>query len=305
MELLHLDLEAAGWWQRVAAYLIDTVAAVALGAAATFAVVLARILAGASEPDAVRWGLIAFGTGYVNYAPLLMRRQGVRNGQTLGKQALRIRVTRLDGSEIAWGRALAREVVGKGALGFVPLLPLIDVLLPLFDRRSQALHDKLARTLVLHAQPVIEHGNRPTPAPGPTRSSFSPRRLLFIVLAVVAVAGVAWVAAAIQIRSAEPDAAMIRAANAPVVQPCDVPKQRRLAIHRLVRRLCESGAIDMAVAVEPLPGYVAAYKLDGQRGWVAQKRARGGRAELTWDVPARAELSAAIAREAAKLGFER
>ena len=42
-----------------------------------------------------------------------------------------------------------RELVGKWLLGFIPLWGLIDPAFVLFDERSQALHDKIAGTVVI------------------------------------------------------------------------------------------------------------------------------------------------------------
>jgi uncharacterized RDD family membrane protein YckC len=42
-----------------------------------------------------------------------------------------------------------RELVGKLLLSFIPLYGLIDDLFVLIDDRSQALHDKIAGTLVI------------------------------------------------------------------------------------------------------------------------------------------------------------
>jgi uncharacterized RDD family membrane protein YckC len=151
----------AGWWARVAATLIDTVVAAVVGLAAMYTAVLLVYVGGGTMPQAETWGMVAFASVYLNYAPLLMQRGGRRNGQTLGKQALGIRVIRADGGTITWGRALARELVGKGALGLIPLYSLFDALWPLSDARAQALHDKLAATLAVRAA-----GARAPRAPG-------------------------------------------------------------------------------------------------------------------------------------------
>jgi uncharacterized RDD family membrane protein YckC len=65
-------------------------------------------------------------------------------GQSLGKMFMRIKVTRLDGSEIGMGNA-ALESVGKAFL-----LPL-DVLLGwvLYPRRRQRLFNHISETMVI------------------------------------------------------------------------------------------------------------------------------------------------------------
>jgi uncharacterized RDD family membrane protein YckC len=64
---------------------------------------------------------------------------------TLGKAALNIRVTDLDGRRISFGRATGRHF-GKWLSG---LTLLIGYLIQPFTRRRQALHDLLAGTLVV------------------------------------------------------------------------------------------------------------------------------------------------------------
>jgi uncharacterized RDD family membrane protein YckC len=67
-------------------------------------------------------------------------------GQTLGMRAWKIRVERLDGSDLDWKTASVRF-----ALGF--LLFGIGLLWCPFDPQKRALYDKLARTQVIRVQP--------------------------------------------------------------------------------------------------------------------------------------------------------
>jgi len=84
-----------------------------------------------------------------------MRREGRHNGQTLGKQALGIRVVRQNGQPMDYGSALVRQwlvitlligVVGGAFTGGIASL--IDYLWPLWDSRNRAVHDIIASTLV-------------------------------------------------------------------------------------------------------------------------------------------------------------
>ena len=88
------------------------------------------------------------------YAPILLCRSGEHNGQTLGKQALSIRVVRQDAQPMTASPALLREFVGKGVLGIIPFFTIVDFLFPLGDARRQAIHDKLASTFVMRADAV-------------------------------------------------------------------------------------------------------------------------------------------------------
>jgi uncharacterized RDD family membrane protein YckC len=71
----------------------------------------------------------------------------MKNGQTLGKMALRVRVVRADGSPLtsgqAWGRAGMRVVLGFLCMGIVDYLP------ALFTDEKTALHDMAAGTRVV------------------------------------------------------------------------------------------------------------------------------------------------------------
>ena len=91
------------------------------------------------------------------YAPLLMRREGERNGQTWGKQLLGIRVIRTNGVPMDFTHSAIREALVKGlGLGFassiVPLLPyVLDGLWPLWDDEHRAVHDMVVGTRVVEA----------------------------------------------------------------------------------------------------------------------------------------------------------
>ena len=91
------------------------------------------------------------------YAPLLMRRKGARNGQTIGKQATGIRVIRADGEPMSFADAALRQIIFKSfglivASTFVPLFPwILNYLWPTWDEQHRALHDLAADTRVVAA----------------------------------------------------------------------------------------------------------------------------------------------------------
>lgn len=88
----------------------------------------------------------------VAYHGVTMTRSGERNGQTLGKQAANLRVTRDDGQPLTWSTVALREGALKGlgwwftfGVGF-----LVDVLWPLGERERRSLHDLAIKTHVLN-----------------------------------------------------------------------------------------------------------------------------------------------------------
>lgn len=102
-------------------------------------------------------GVLAFFVVSLLYAPFFMQRDGERNGQTLGKQWVGIRVVRVDGQPFGWGGALLRELAIKqllfGVVGgfFLSIPTLLDWLWPLWDDENRALHDMVASTRVVRA----------------------------------------------------------------------------------------------------------------------------------------------------------
>ncbi|WP_396454801.1 RDD family protein, partial [Actinomadura sp.] len=80
-------------------------------------------------------------------------------GQTLGKMLLGIRVVRdEDGQAISNGQALGRSAFYSVLGGICGCIGLIDILWILFDPRKQALHCKVAHTVV-----VKVHSGQPNP----------------------------------------------------------------------------------------------------------------------------------------------
>ena len=89
----------------------------------------------------------------VLYAPMLLARHGEHNGQTLGKQALGLRVVTTAGVPVTFGVGVKRQLLGQTLIGLFTFgfYYLIDYAWPLWDERKQALHDKIATTYVFSA----------------------------------------------------------------------------------------------------------------------------------------------------------
>jgi uncharacterized RDD family membrane protein YckC len=73
-----------------------------------------------------------------------------RNGQTIGKRLLEIKVVRSDGSPASLGRIFWLRNFGNWLLSVIPFYGLVDLLL-IFGVRQQCIHDLLADTIVVRA----------------------------------------------------------------------------------------------------------------------------------------------------------
>jgi uncharacterized RDD family membrane protein YckC len=95
---------------------------------------------------------------FIVYATVLC---GGARGQTVGMMAVGVRVVRDEAHDaLGYGRALGRAFVEQflRILGTVTLILgviwLLDMLFPLWDKRRQTLHDKLANTVVIRVRPT-------------------------------------------------------------------------------------------------------------------------------------------------------
>lgn len=69
------------------------------------------------------------------------------NGQTPGKKALHIKIVKEDGGDLDWGTAFVRYLCY-----FVSMIPLyLGFLWVIWDKKKQAFHDKIAKTVVIEA----------------------------------------------------------------------------------------------------------------------------------------------------------
>jgi uncharacterized RDD family membrane protein YckC len=154
---------------RAMAAIMDAVVVAALQLTLGAIVFVIAVLAGDTAHEAgkvVRDNALFIGipVGFL-YAPLLMARGADRNGQTLGKQAMGIRVVRERLAPMDVPVGLLREALGKQILGVLTagIYLLVDFLWPLFDSERQALHDKIAQTWVVRAE--VSAPAEPAPEP--------------------------------------------------------------------------------------------------------------------------------------------
>ena len=143
----------AGWWRRFAAIFIDGLL-LALPFVAAIVVAIAVTEGGSEEHDENPvWFLVIVAWLFWIVAPFVYYTilHGRPRGQTLGKRLLGIRVTGIDLQPIGYGRAFGRALIAS-LLWIACYLPgILDALWPLWDERKQALHDKVANSIVVRA----------------------------------------------------------------------------------------------------------------------------------------------------------
>jgi len=135
----HAGVQPAGWWARVGASLLDAVLISVL-------MVPVALLVATSDTAV----LVAAAVVLLGYPALML---AYNHGQTLGKAVARVRVIGADGQPVGLGRAFGRELV-KVVFNYTGVIGIIDVLWPLWQAENRALHDLIAGTRVVQAQPL-------------------------------------------------------------------------------------------------------------------------------------------------------
>ena len=133
-------MEYAGFWRRFAALIIDYLV---LGVAGFVLGLVWGLVAGDDDASLVLLQLIATVASFLYFALM----ESSTNQATVGKMALGIKVTDLDGDRISFGRALGRTFA-KILSG---LIIFIGYIMAAFTEKKQALHDMIAGTLVVKA----------------------------------------------------------------------------------------------------------------------------------------------------------
>jgi uncharacterized RDD family membrane protein YckC len=134
---------------RLAASLIDGMIACALMIPIFVSAAMAD--AGGSN-SAPMGGALVFGSGILLMAFVVYQiSMLVREGQTIGKKAMKIRIVDYNSGEVpGWGKLLGLRYGVNSALGNIPLYSLIDILL-IFGEERRCIHDYLAGTKVVDA----------------------------------------------------------------------------------------------------------------------------------------------------------
>jgi uncharacterized RDD family membrane protein YckC len=72
-------------------------------------------------------------------------------GYSIGQGVVKVKVVDQSGNLLSQGTALIR-LLAQAGMGFVPFLPILDLLWPLWDERRQTLHDKAVGCYVINRQ---------------------------------------------------------------------------------------------------------------------------------------------------------
>jgi uncharacterized RDD family membrane protein YckC len=126
----------AGFWVRFGAAFIDGLITTAAGFIILFAT------GGSFENQSPIYNLINLVIAWIYSAAM----ESSERQATLGKIALGIKVTDTNGDRISFGKATGRHF----AKIISAIILLIGYIMAAFDAKKQALHDKMAGTLVLN-----------------------------------------------------------------------------------------------------------------------------------------------------------
>jgi uncharacterized RDD family membrane protein YckC len=72
-----------------------------------------------------------------------------QRGYSIGQGIVKVKVVDASGRLLSMGTAFVR-LLAQAGMGFVPFLPLLDLLWPLWDERRQTLHDKAVGCYVIN-----------------------------------------------------------------------------------------------------------------------------------------------------------
>ena len=114
-------------------------------------IVIALAAGNPEDEDDSSWGVIGIAYLLTLVVPFIYFTvmHGRESGQTLGKRWVGIRVADgATGRSIGYGRAFGRYAITV-VFGIFVIPALLDYLWPLWDRKNQALHDKVVGSVVV------------------------------------------------------------------------------------------------------------------------------------------------------------
>ena len=140
----------SSWGRRVGAYLLDTIVLVV---PLVVIVIIALAAGNPDDEDDNSWAVVGIAYLLTLVLPFVYYTvmHGRASGQTLGKKWLGIAVQEDSaGGSIGYGRAFGRyAIIFVLALFILPIL--LDYLWPLWDKKNQALHDKVVGSILVKA----------------------------------------------------------------------------------------------------------------------------------------------------------
>ena len=151
-------MDYASWGNRALGYIIDSLlVGVVMG---VLWAVLAGALIGLAGLAGSRGGLAypeAMCCLFIILFPVSTLLVGLYNrvylvsqrGYSIGQGVVRVKVVDANGRFLTQGTAFVR-LLAQAGMGLVPLLPLLDLLWPLWDERRQTLHDKAVNCYVIN-----------------------------------------------------------------------------------------------------------------------------------------------------------
>jgi uncharacterized RDD family membrane protein YckC len=134
----------AGFWKRFAAAVIDAIVTTIGGLVIGFVFGMVMVAGGASDPAILNGlgNILGIILCWIYFAAM----ESAPSQGTLGKMALGIKVTDLDGNKIGFGKATGRHF-GKILSGIILGIGFIMVA---FTQKKQGLHDIMAGCLVVN-----------------------------------------------------------------------------------------------------------------------------------------------------------
>lgn len=152
-----MAMDYATWANRVIGYLIDAVLIgvgmliiwfIAGSLLATLGAIGGEGMHGAFAGSCclmiMLFPLATFLVGLFNRVYLVSTR-----GASIGQGVVKVKVVDASGNFLTMGTAFIR-LLAQAGMGFVPFLPLLDLLWPLWDERRQTLHDKAVGCYVVN-----------------------------------------------------------------------------------------------------------------------------------------------------------
>jgi uncharacterized RDD family membrane protein YckC len=158
----YYQVDYAGFWWRVLAYIIDGLIVSIIFFPLSMALGLVLVASGA-DPDSPAMPAVNLGLNGIQIAATWLYHAFCESSSwqgTIGKKVLGLRVTDMNGNQISFARATGRYF-GMILSGMICG---IGFLMVAFTEKKQGLHDLMANTLVLKG-PAIPNYVAPPPPP--------------------------------------------------------------------------------------------------------------------------------------------